>query len=214
VLCALALPVPAAAQSPSPLVVLSNVQSHYAKAPGFTAKFRLTTTAPGNASSVQDGLLLLTRSQYRVDFYDKHKTHVRVTGSLVFDGQNQYDIDHLLKHVIRTSFPAPELDAALLFFTGGLAAWQFQAQIGTSQSAKSTDIVLELSAQSSVAFAQRVSYIVDSSNWRVKQAIVEDVLGTTTHVGFFEQNIEKLPDPGKFSVAPTSIKSYTLTVIP
>jgi len=204
----------AAAQSPpNPATVLSNVQQFYANANQLTAYFRQTVTnAAFNTSKISDGQLwVLKPSDFRWDYMAKRNGNVVITKSFVFDGTTLWYIDHANKQIVQNQLQSSVLPAAVLFLTGGSAlSSQFSVALNTSgKYGGQAALVLELTPNQPSA-QYKLLFVVDPSNWRVKESIVIDSNGDSNDFSFYTPNLTSTVKPSWFQVNPASQPTYQL----
>ena len=206
------------AQSPaSAATVLGNVQQYYAKAQQLTAVFRQTVTnATFNTSKTSDGQLwVLKPDEFRWDYTAKRNGGVVVIKTFVFDGTTLWLVDHQNKQIVQNQVQSSVLPAAVSFLTGGSAlSSQFSVAIDASGKYGGREaIVLELTPNQPSAQYQQLFFVVDPSNWHVKESIVIDSSGDTNTFSFYTPKWKAAVKASLFQVNPSGWPTYKLVQI-
>jgi outer membrane lipoprotein carrier protein len=210
----LAAPV-ASAQAPSAATVLANVQQFYANTNQLTATFRQTVTnAAFNTSKASDGRLWVRKpSDFRWDYLEKRNGAVVVTKSFIFDGATLWLVDHANKQIVQSQTQSGVLPAAVSFLAGsGSLGSQFAVAINTSGTfgTKGT-VVLELTPNQPSAQYKKLFFVIDQSDWHVKESIVIDSSGDTNRFSFYAPNLTSAVKATLFQVNPAALPKYKLT---
>jgi outer membrane lipoprotein-sorting protein len=200
--------------APNAATVLSNVQQFYANTNQLTAHFRQTVTnATFNTSKISDGQLWVSKpSSLRWDYMAKRNGNAVVTKSFVFDGTTFWYIDHANKQIVQNQLQSSVLPAAVSFLTGGSAlSSQFSVALNTSgKYGGQAAIVLELTPNQPSAQYTQLFFVVDPSNWRVKESIVIDSNGDTNDFSFYTPDLTSAVKSWWFQVNPSSLPTYKL----
>jgi len=202
--------------TPSPAVVLANVQQYYANANQLTARFRqIVTNATFNTTKTSDGTLWVAKpAQFRWDYAQKKQGRVSISKTFIFDGQTFWLLDHNNKQIVPAQTQNSALPAAVSFLTGGSSLTsQFDVALNTSGTIGGTNAtVLELTPKQPSAQYSKLYFVVDPSNWRVKESVVIDSSGDTNTFKFYAPNLASTVRPQWFQVNPSSLPRYTLSV--
>ena len=200
----------------APTVVLANVQRYYVNANQLTAQFRqIVTNATFNTTNTNDGTLWVAKpAQFRWDYAQKKQGRLSISKTFIFDGQTFWVIDHNNKQIVQAQTRNSSLPAAVSFLTGGSnLGSQFNVALNTSGTiGGSNATVLELTPKQPSAQYTKLYFVVDPSNWRVKESIVIDSSGDTNMFKFFAPNLTSTVKPQWFQVNPSSMPTYALVV--
>lgn len=207
------------ASTPAPLTasaVLANVQQYYANANQLTAQFRqVVTNATFNSTQTSDGTLWVAKpAQFRWDYLQKKNKRVNVTKTFIFDGQTFWLIDHGNKQIVRSQVQNSTLPAAVSFLSGGAnLSSQFNVALNTTGTyAATSSVVLELTPKQVSAQYSKLFFVVDPSDWRVKESIVIDTNGDTNTFRFYQPNLTAPIKAHVFQVSPARLPNYNLIV--
>jgi outer membrane lipoprotein carrier protein len=197
--------------------VLANVQHYYANANQLTADFRqIVTNATFNTTKISDGTLWVAKpARFRWDYYKQdRRRQVSLTKNFVFDGQTLWMVDHDNKQIVQSQVHNSALPAAVSFLIGGgNLASQFNTALDTTgRFAAKDSVVLELTPKQPSAQYTKLFFVVDPSNWRVKESIVIDANGNTNTFKFFRPDLTAPIKPQLFQVKPSTLPSYALVV--
>lgn len=200
--------------SPSAATVLSNMQQFYGHANQLSAVFRQTATnATFHKSTTSDGELWVVKpTDVRWDYIAKRNGTAVVEKSFIFDGTTLWLVDRENKQIVQQQVQASALPAAVSFLTGGSA---LSSQFGFALDASGTyggpgAIVLELTPIQRSAQYKQLFFVVDPSDWRVKESIVIDSNGDTNAFNFYAPNTTSAIPPSAFEVNPASLPTYKL----
>ncbi|MDB4952987.1 MAG: outer rane lipoprotein carrier protein LolA [Myxococcales bacterium] len=208
---------PSAAGAPSPpsaTTVLSNVETFYAKPSQLTAKFRqVVTNATFNTSRNSDGALWVAKpNSFRFEYV---ATKGKVTKTFIFDGSTLWYIDHGNKQIFQNQTQGSVLPAAISFLTGGAAlAAEFNVAIdnaGTYGGKNAT--VLELTPKQPSAQYKQLFFVVDASDWHIRESIVVASNGDTNAFQFFTPNLKPALQSSLFKFNPASLPTYKLVAV-
>lgn len=204
---------PAALTAPG---VLANVQQYYASAKQLTASFRqVVTNATFNTKKTSVGSLWVAKpSNFRWDYVQKNHGVAKVVRSFVSDGQTFWLVDHANKQIMQSQLQNSTMPAAVSFLTGAAnLSSQFNVTLNTTGTYGGTsDVVLELTPKQSSAQYSKLYFVIDPSNWRVKESIVIDSSGDTNTFQFYAPDLTKPTKPQWFQVSPSSLPSYNVVV--
>ena len=208
----------AGAQSPPNAgAVLAKVQQFYSNANQLTAQFRqVVTNATFNTSRTNDGLVWVSKpSSFRFDYLAKKKSSVVATKSFIFDGTTLWYVDHGNKQIFQNQTQGNVLPAAVSFLTGGNAlTTQFNVSFNTAgKYGGKSATVLELTPKQASAQYKQLFFVVDATDWHIRESIVIDSNGDTNDFKYFTPNLQATVKSALFQVNPASLPTYKVVVV-
>jgi outer membrane lipoprotein-sorting protein len=207
-------PAAAAPSTPSADVVLANVQRYYASARRLTAQFRQRVTNPsfGTTHDSVGKLYAAEPAQFRFEYRQKKNGKTVRVKEFVFDGKALWYVDHPNMQIYRQPAQRSALPAAIGFLTG---ASSLASDFAVSLAASGTyggahDVVLQLAPKQPSAQYKQLVFVVDPSDWHVKESIVIDASGATNDFTFFSEDTSAKVPASLFAFDPKALPTYKL----
>ena len=193
--------------------MLGKVQQFYANANQLTARFQqVVTNATFNTTQTSSGKLWVSKpALFRWDY----QAHGMVIRTFAFDGTTLWVVDHKNKQLLQNQTTGGALPAAISFLTGGTAlATQFNIALSTSGNyGGGNATVLELTPKQPSAGYKQLFFVVDPSDWHIRESIVIDSSGDTNDFSFLSPDVKAPVKAAWFQVNPASLPTYKLVVV-
>jgi outer membrane lipoprotein carrier protein len=174
--------------------VVTEVQKFYKSTTNLTAKFRQTTLAKAfGRKEVSDGMVYIKKpGKMRWDYskQDKRTKKLVQEKSFLSDGKQLWAVNHRQKQYYEQNIKDNLLPVAVTFLTGkGDLNKEFTAiLVPAGKYGGKNDLVVQLTPNKPNAQYKTLWLVVDPSNYRVKQSVVENSAGDTNQFAFYEPN--------------------------
>ncbi len=172
--------------------VVAEVQKFYKNTKQLSAKFRQVTKQKviGRSEESNGRMYIQKPGMMRWDYSEANKKSKKtvVTKSFISDGKVLWAVFMKDKQYYKKDIKKDLLPVAVTFLYGqGDLSSDFSSALDTSSKyGAKGDLVLKMTPNKPSAQYKTLWLVVDPSNYRVKQSIVENSAGDTNHFSFFE----------------------------